>query len=261
MKLKLTRPLVFFDIEATGLDVAKDHIVELGYIKVYPDGTEQSETLRFKPVDALGNTVHIPEKIVDIHGISDDDVKDSPTFKECAGDIYEKIFKDSDLAGFNSNRFDIPILVEELLRAGLNVDFDGVKCIDVQNIYHKLEKRNLAAALSFYCGKELSDAHQALADTRATYEVLQAQLDHYPDDLSNDVDALSDFSTLNKTVDLAGRVALDEQGHEIFTFGKNKNRRVADVVRRDPGFISWILQGDFPLNTKQVVERLRLKYK
>ncbi len=261
MKLKLTRPLIFFDLETTGLDVSKDHILELSYIKVYPDGTEQRKTLRFKPTDMLGNVVPIPPKTTLVHGITDADVADCPAFRECAESLYNDVFKDCDLAGFNSNRFDIPLLVEEFLRAGVNVDMSGVRAIDVQNIYHKLEKRNLAAALKFYCGKELVDAHHASADTEATYDVLQAQLDHYPQDLQNDVASLAEFSAMGKNVDLAGRVALDEEGKEIFTFGKHRNERVEDVVRKDPNFFNWIRQGDFPLNTKQVVEALRLKYK
>lgn len=261
MKLKLTRPLIFFDLETTGLDVSKDHILELSYIKVFPDGREERDTLRFKPVDMLGNDVVIPEKTTAVHGISDADVSGCPPFRECAETLYEDVFKDCDLAGFNSNRFDIPLLVEEFLRAGVNVDMSGIRTVDVQNIYHKLEKRNLAAALKFYCGKEMVDAHQASADTEATYEVLQAQLDHYPAELQNDVDFLAEFSTMVKTLDFAGRVALDEEGKEIFTFGKHRNKRVEDVVRRDPNFFNWIRQGDFPLNTKQVVEALWLKYK
>ena len=261
MKLKLSRPLIFFDLETTGLDVSKDHILELSYIKVFPDGREEKETLRIKPADMLGNVIPIPAKTTAVHGITDADVKDCPTFKECAETLFNNVFKDCDLAGYNSNRFDIPLLVEEFLRAGVNVDMSGVRFIDVQNIYHKLEKRTLAAALKFYCGKELVDAHHASADTEATYDVLQAQLDHYPEELENDVTFLSEFSMLGKNVDLAGRVALDEDGKEIFTFGKHKNERVEDVVHKDPNFFNWIRQGDFPLNTKQVVEALRLKYK
>lgn len=261
MKLNLSRPLIFFDLETTGLDVSKDRIIELSYIKVYPDGREERNTLRFKPCDVLGNVMSIPEKTIAVHGITDDDVADCPAFKDCAAELYNEVFKDCDLAGFNSNRFDIPLLVEELLRAGVNVDMSGIRMIDVQNIYHKLEKRNLAAALLFYCGKELVDAHTASADTMATYEVLQAQLDHYPNDLTNDVSFLAEYSAMGKNVDLAGRVALDEEGKEIFTFGKHKNERVEDVVKKDPNFFNWIRQGDFPLNTKQVVEALRLKYK
>lgn len=261
MKLKLERPIVFFDLETTGLDVSKDHIVELSYIKVMPDGEERTATMRFCPVDVLGHVIHIPEKCTAIHGITDDDVADCPSFKEKAHDLYHDVFEGCDLAGFNSNRFDIPLLVEELLKAGVQVDLSGVRTVDVQNIYHKLEKRNLEAAYKYYCGKDLTDAHHAMADTQATYEVLKAQLDRYPEDLSNDVASLAEFSTMNKNVDLAGRIILDDDGDELFTFGKHKNKKVKDVVRRDPGFISWILQGDFPLNTKQTVQRLQLKYR
>lgn len=261
MKLKLERPIVFFDLETTGLDVSKDYILELGYVKVTPDGSEQTGSMRFRPVDALGNTVHIPEVTTAVHGISDADVSDCPTFKEKAASLYHDVFEGCDLGGFNSNRFDIPLLVESFLKAGVSFDLSDVRFVDVQNIFHKMEKRNLDAAYRFYCGKEMTSAHQALSDTQATYEVLQAQLDRYEGELTNDVSFLSEFSSMNKNVDLAGRVVLDDKGREIFTFGKYKNRLVEEVVKKDPGFISWILQGDFPLNTKQVVRRLSLKYK
>ncbi len=261
MNLQLKRPIVFFDLETTGLDVAKDHIVELSYVKVKPAGDEERGTIRFRPVDVLGNTLHIPDKTTEFHGITDEDVAQCPTFKECAQHIWNEVFQGADLAGFNSNRFDIPLLVEELLRSGVNVDLTDVKFLDVQNIYHKMEKRNLAAAYKFYCGKDLTDAHHAQADTEATYEVLRSQLDHYTEELKNDVDFLADFSSMGKNVDLAGRIVYDEQGDEIFTFGKHKGNKVKDVVKDDPGFISWILKGDFALNTKQEVQRLSFKYK
>ena len=261
MNLKLTKPVVFFDLETTGLDVTKDHILELSFIKLFPNGTDMEETMRFKPVNALGMTVDIPKKATEINGIHNEDVAECPTFAEKAQDLYDKVFKDADLAGFNSNKFDVPMLVEKLLNAGVAVDLKDTTLVDVQNIYHKLEKRNLEAAYKFYCGKELENAHSANADTRATYEVLKAQLDHYPDELKNDIDSLAEFSTMNKTLDFAGRVALNDEGKEIFTFGKHKGKAVEDIVKSDPGFFGWVMQGDFPLNTKLVIKKLEQKYK
>lgn len=252
-KLILKNPIIFFDLETTGVDITKDKIVEISYVKVYPNGNEEAKNLRINP------GCHIPESSSAVHGIYDDDVKDCPTFKEVASDI-AKDFEGCDVAGFNSNRFDIPLLVEELLRAGIDsLDLRKHKFVDVQNIYHKLEKRTLVAAYKYYCGKNLEDAHSALADTRATYEVLQAQLDHYPEDLKNDIDFLSEFSTMNKTVDFAGRMAYDEKGDEIFTFGKYKGVKVTDVLRRDSGYFGWMLQGDFTLDTKRELMKIRLR--
>ena len=248
MKLKLERPLVFFDLETTGVDVSRDHIVELCYIKLHPNGNEESKTLRLRPVDALGRTLHIPAEATAVYGISDDDVADCPTFADIAADL-QHVLEGCDLAGFNSNRFDVPLLVEEFLRCGVNIDLQHTRLVDVQNIYHKLEKRTLVAAYKYYCQKDLENAHSADADTRATIEVLEAQLDMYPDELQNDVEQLAAFSAMNKNVDFAGR------------FGKYKGLLVQEVFPRDPGFVSWMLQGDFPLNTKQVVTRLSLKYK
>ncbi|MBO7660866.1 MAG: 3'-5' exonuclease [Bacteroidaceae bacterium] len=260
MKLNLTRPLVFFDIESTGLDVSKDHIVELCYIKVLPNGNEEAKNMRSRPVDFHGETVHIPEISSAIHGITDDDVKDCPSFKEIAEELQET-FKGCDFAGFNSNKFDVPLLVEEFLRVGINIDLSQCHFVDVQNIYHKLERRTLAAAYKFYCGRDLENAHSADADTRATLEVLQAQLDKYPDDLQNDVKFLADFSAMNRNVDFAGRMIYDENDVEIINFGKYKGRAAKEVFFRDPGYLGWVLQGDFPLNTKQVFQRVALKYK
>lgn len=261
MNLNLTKPIVFFDLETTGLDVTKDHILELSYIKVMPDGMEQSSTMRFHPVSALGETVHIPEKSTEIHGIHDEDVADCPVFADVAEELYDKVFKDADWAGFNSNKFDVPMLVEHLLKAGVKVDLGETRLIDVQNIYHKLEKRTLEAAYKFYCDKDLTNAHSADADTRATYEVLKAQLDHYPEELKNDVASLSEFSAMAKTLDFAGRVAVNEEGKEYFTFGKHKGKTVEEIVAKDPGFFGWVMRGDFPLNTKQVIKRLEMKYR
>lgn len=253
MNLKLSRPLVFFDIEATGLNIASDRIVELCYIKIFPDGKEESQTMRFNP------GIHISAEATAVNGIKDEDVTNCPAFKEKANALAET-FSGCDFAGFNSNFFDIPLLAEEFLRADVNFDFSKAEFIDVQNIYHKMERRNLAAAYKFYCGKELTDAHTAMADTRATYEVLMGQLDRYTTELKNDVDFLAEFSRRNHNVDLAGRIVYDEKGVETVNFGKYKGRPVADVLRRDPGYLAWILQGDFTQNTKQTFQRLKLKY-
>ena len=203
--------------------------------------------------------MHIPEVASSVHGITDDDVKDCPTFADVAPQL-AATFEGCDLAGFNSNRFDLPLLAEEFMKTGVNIDLSHVQAIDVQNIYHKLEKRTLAAAYKFYCGRDLENAHSALADTQATYEVLQAQLDHYPNDLQNDVDFLAEFSRMNRNIDFAGRFVYDESGKELINFGKYKGKAIKDVLSRDPGYYSWIMQGDFTLNTKQVLTKLRLKY-
>lgn len=253
MKLNLKRPIIFFDLETTGLDIAKDRIVELCYIRVEPNGNEEARSMRINP------EMHIPEVASSVHGITDDDVKDCPTFADVAPQL-AATFERCDLAGFNSNRFDLPLLAEEFMKAGVNIDLSHVQAIDVQNIYHKLEKRTLAAAYKFYCGRDLENAHSALADTQATYEVLQAQLDHYPNDLQNDVDFLAEFSRMNRNIDFAGRFVYDESGKELINFGKYKGKAIKDVLSRDPGYYSWIMQGDFTLNTKQVLTKLRLKY-
>lgn len=253
MKLNLKKPIIFFDLETTGLDIAKDRIVELCYIRVEPNGNEEARSMRINP------EMHIPEVASSVHGITDDDVKDCPTFADVAPQL-AATFEGCDLAGFNSNRFDLPLLAEEFMKAGVNIDLSHVQAIDVQNIYHKLEKRTLAAAYKFYCGRDLENAHSALADTQATYEVLQAQLDHYPNDLQNDVDFLAEFSRMNRNIDFAGRFVYDESGKELINFGKYKGKAIKDVLSRDPGYYSWIMQGDFTLNTKQVLTKLRLKY-
>lgn len=252
MKLNLKNPIVFFDLETTGVNITNDRIVELCYIKVYPNGNEESKSMRINP------EMHIPETSSAIHGIYDEDVRDCPTFKQIAKDLAHTL-EGCDLAGFNSNRFDIPVLVEEFLRAGIDIDLSKRKFVDVQNIYHKLERRTLSAAYKFYCGKDLENAHSAMADTQATYEVLKAQLDHYPDELQNDVAFLADFSKMSNNVDFAGRMVYDDQGVEIFNFGKYKGRAVKDVLRTDPGYYGWILQGDFARNTKQILTQIRLR--
>lgn len=252
MKLNLKNSLVFFDLETTGTNINTDRIVEICYLKVYPNGNEESKTMRINP------GMHIPEASSAIHGIYDADVADCPTFKEVAKDIARDL-EGADIAGFNSNRFDVPVLVEEFLRAGIDIDLTRRKFIDVQVIYHKLEQRTLSAAYKFYCGKNLEDAHTAEADTRAAYEVLKAQLDHYPDVLENDINFLSEYSSYNKNVDFAGRIVYDDKGVEVFNFGKYKGMPVSEVLQRDPGYYGWVLNGDFTLNTKNVLTKIRLR--
>ena len=252
MKLNLKNPLVFFDLETTGTNINSDRIVEICYLKVYPNGNEESKTMRINP------EMHIPEASSAIHGIYDADVADCPTFKDVAKNIANDL-EGCDLAGFNSNRFDIPLLAEEFLRAGVDIDMMKRKFIDVQVIYHKLEQRTLSAAYKFYCDKNLEDAHTAEADTRATYEVLKAQLDRYPDVLENDMKFLADYSSYNKNVDFAGRIVYNEQGVEVFNFGKYKGMSVAEILKKDIGYFGWLMQGDFTLNTKNVLTKIRLR--
>ena len=279
MKLNLTRPLIVFDLETTGLDFIRDRIIQISYIKVSPDGTEERENLFVNPEKP------IPHEVVELTGITDDDVKDAPTFKTLAPQLCEK-FKGCDFAGYNSNHFDIPMLAEEFLRAGIDFDFSKVRLIDAQTIFHKMERRNLAAAYKFYCGRKMEEdftAHRADEDTEATYRVLMGELDKYapgvqeePDRvLENDMDSLAEFSKQNDNVDFAGRIVwklvigadgkpvLDadgkEQKVEVFNFGKYKGRPVADVLRTDIGYYSWMMGGDFTFNTKQVLTRIRLR--
>ncbi len=252
MKLNLKNPLVFFDLETTGTNINSDRIVEICYLKVYPNGNEESRTLRINP------EMHIPEAASAVHGIFDNDVADCPTFKDVAKKIAADI-EGCDLAGFNSNRFDIPVLAEEFLRAGVDIDLKKRKFVDVQVIYHKLEQRTLSAAYKFYCDKNLEDAHTAEADTRATYEVLKAQLDCYADILENDINFLSNYSCYNRNVDFAGRIVYNDQDIEVFNFGKYKGMSVKEVLQKDPGYYSWIMQGDFTLNTKNVLTKIRLR--
>ncbi|MDO5771945.1 MAG: 3'-5' exonuclease [Bacteroidales bacterium] len=254
MELNLRNPLIFFDLETTGVNAAKDKIVEISYIKVYPNGKEESNTIRINP----GR--HIPEEATAVHHITDDDVKNCPSFKDVAKEL-SRVFEGCDIAGFNSNRFDLPLLVEEFLAAGVNIDMTKRKFIDVQTIFHKMEQRTLVAAYKFYCGKNLEDAHSADADTRATYEVLKAQLDRYPS-LQNDVDFLSEFSTQNKNVDFAGRIIYNDKNVEVFNFGKHKGCPVEEVFRTiDRGYYDWMMQGDFPQNTKNVITNIKLRCK
>lgn len=251
MELKLVKPIVFFDLETTGTNISDDRIVEISYIKIFPDGREESRTLRVNP----GRP--IPPEATAVHHISDADVANKPLFAQVAKEL-EAVFTDVDIAGFNSNRFDVPLLVEEFLRVGTNLDLTQCRFVDVQTIFHKMEQRTLSAAYLFYCGKELDDAHSASADTRATYEVLKAQLDRYAS-LQNDIDFLSKFSTHNRNVDFAGRIIYNDKDIEVFNFGKYKGMPVSEVLMRDSGYYSWIMQGDFPLNTKNVITRIRLR--
>ena len=251
MKLNLVKPIIFFDLETTGTDFSKDRIVEICYIKVYPDGREVEYTKRINP------EMHIPEGASAVHGIYDADVKDCPTFREVAREIANE-FEGCDVAGFNSNRFDLPMLAEEFLRAQVDIDLSRLRAVDVQVLYHKREPRTLSAAYKFYCGEVLEDAHSALADTRATYEVLKAQLSHY-DDMPNDIEALSKESSFTNNVDFAGRIVYDDNGREVFNFGKYKGMPVDVVLDRDPGYYGWMMNGDFSLNTKQVLTRIKLR--
>jgi len=279
MKLNLTKPLVVFDLETTGLDLVKDRIIQLSLIKVYPDGNEERKNIFVNPGQP------IPAEVTALTGISNEDVKDAPTFKQLAADLAE-LFKGSDIAGFNSNHFDVPLLAEEFLRAGIDFDFSKCRLIDVQTIFHKMERRNLAAAYKFYCGRKMEEdfeAHRADQDTEATYRVLQGHLDMYnpetaeePDRaLPNDMQVLAEFSKTNDNVDFAGRIVWkemkDENGNtqldsdgkprrqEVFNFGKYKGWVVSDVLHRDPGYFSWMLSGEFTYNTKQVLTRIRLR--
>lgn len=251
MKLNLKKPLIFFDLETTGLNIMTDRIVEIAYLKVYPNGNEESKKLRINP----GRP--IPAESTVIHHISDEDVKDCPTFKQVAQGIAND-FKGCDIAGYNSNNFDVPFLAEELLRAEVDFDFANSRFIDVQVVFHKMEKRTLEAAYRFYCNAELEDAHSANADTQATYEVLKAQLDRYPE-LQNDVEFLSKFTKFNRNVDYAGRIVLDDKGVEIFNFGKHKGKSVEAVLREEPAYYSWMMNGEFPLYTKKVLTSIRLR--
>ena len=249
MNLNLSKPIVFFDLETTGVNIGKDRIVEISILKVFPNGNKESKTWLVNP------EVEIPEEASNIHGITNEKVVTEPTFKELAPKVNEMI-SGCDLAGFNSNRFDIPLLAEELMRAGIDFDMKNRKAIDVQVIFHKKEQRTLGAGYQFYCGKELEGAHSAEADTNATYEILLAQLDKY-DDIGNTVDDLSAFSTHGKRADFAGFILMNEDDQEIFSFGKYKGRTVEDVLKENPGYHNWIQNVDFPLYTKKVLKEIK----
>tara|TARA_R110002051_G_scaffold105500_1_gene178439 strand:- start:8965 stop:9750 length:786 start_codon:yes stop_codon:yes gene_type:complete len=250
MELKLTRPICFFDLETTGVNVVKDRIVEIAILKVYPNGNKESKTWLVNP------EMQIPDEVIAVHGITNEKVANEPTFKELSKEIYALI-KDSDLGGFNSDRFDIPLLAEEMLRAEVDFDLKNTVSVDVQTIFHKMEKRTLGAAYTFYCDKILEDAHSAAADTLATYEVLLAQLERYPD-LENNIKKLAEFSSHKRTVDFAGFIIYDEEDQEVFSFGKHKGKKVHDVLESEPGYFSWILNAEFPLYTKKILTQIKL---
>ena len=253
MKLKLTRPLVFFDLETTGTNITHDRIVEISIVKLMPDGTVVERSRRLNP------EMPIPAEATAVHHITDDDVAGEPTFRQVAASL-SKLLQGCDIAGFNSNRFDIPLLDQEFHRAGVDFDLNGVRFVDVQTIYHKKEPRTLVAAYRYYCGKELEEAHSALPDTRATMEVLMAQLDVY-DDLPVELDGLSEFANPNRNVDLLGRLIYDDNKREVINFGKYKGRLAEEVLASDPGYYNWIMQGDFAQNTKNAFTRIKMRLK
>lgn len=254
MQLSLKNPILFFDIESTGLNVATDRIVEISAVKVFPDGTTETKTKRLNP------TIPISPEAQRVHGISDEDVKDCPKFSQIAKSLAQWM-KGCDIAGYNSLKFDIPLLSEEFLRVGVDFDFRKRHLIDVQNIFHKMEKRTLSAAYKFYCNKDLENAHSAEADTLATYEVLMAQLDRYQDELQNDVKFLADFSTQTRFLDYAGRICLNENDVPVFNFGKHKGQPVATVLEKEPSYFKWMIDGQFTLDTKKVITELYLAMK
>lgn len=251
MELKLSKPICFFDLETTGIDITKDRIVEISILKVYPNGNKESKTWLVNP------TIPIPKAASDVHGITDERVAGEPTFKELAKQIHNMI-KDSDLAGYNSDRFDIPLLAEEMLRAEVDFDLGNRVSVDVQTIFHKMEQRTLSAAYKFYCGKDLIDAHTASADTNATYEILKAQLDRY-DNLENNIKKLSEFTYRKQIADFAGFIGYNDKGEETFTFGKHKGKRVEDIFDEEPGYFGWLLSADFPLYTKKILTAIKLR--
>jgi DNA polymerase-3 subunit epsilon len=251
MKLNLKNPLIFFDLETTGIDVTSDRIVEISYLKIYPNGDEETKTMKINPL------MPIPAKVTAIHGITDEDVKDAPKFSEVAKTLIQ-VFEGCDFAGYNSNKFDLPLLAEEFLRVGADIDLKKRKFVDIQVIFHKKEQRTLSAALKFYCDKELTNAHSAEADTKATYEILKAQLERYSD-LPNDIDELSKYSSHNRNADFLGRIVFDEEDHEIFNFGKYKGQRVEEVLKKDLGYYGWMMNGQFPLHTKNVLTAIKLR--
>jgi DNA polymerase-3 subunit epsilon len=250
MNLKISKPICFFDLETTGVNVSLDRIVEISILKIFPNGNKESKTWLVNP------GVPIPSEASNIHGITNDIVKNEPFFKMIASDI-KSMINNCDLAGFNSNKFDIPLLAEELLRSEIDFSLDNVATIDVQNIFHKMEQRTLSAAYQFYCGKSLDNAHSSKADTLATYEVLESQIEKY-DDLENNVSFLSDFSKRGKNVDLAGFIKYNEDNIPCFSFGKHKGKTVDYVLENESGYFGWLLNADFPMYTKKVLTQIRL---
>lgn len=268
MKLNLTKPIVFFDLETTGVQVGSDHIVQICLLKVMPDGSEHDVTYLVRPADDKGNTLSIPAESTAIHHITDEMVASHPSFRQLAPAIAEFI-GDADLAGYNSNKFDVPLLVEEFLRAGVEFSLKERHLVDVQNIFHRMEPRTLVAAYRFYCGKELDGAHSADADTKATYEVLKSQLDRYEGvpytdrdgktttPIVNDIVALSEFSGNAQWADLVGHIGYDKQHREVFNFGKHKGKTLEQVFNQEPAYYDWMMKADFPLSTKQVVMQVQ----
>ncbi len=264
MQLQLNRPIAFFDLETTGTNVVKDRIVEISIYKVHPDGKTETLTKLINP------EIPIPREITEIHGITNEDVASEPTFKQLAP-MLNQFLNSCDLAGYNSNKFDIPMLIEEFLRCGINFDVKKRRLVDVQNIFHKMEPRTLKAAYKFYCGKELVDAHAAEADTKATFEILLSQLDRYKgvdyedregkleEPVKNDVQALHDFSYNHNNADLVGHIGYNKQGKEIFKFGKHKGKIAEDVFRKEPQYFDWMMKADFPLSTKNVIHSIKLR--
>lgn len=251
MNLILKKPMCFFDLETTGINISQDRIVEISILKVFPNGTEESKTWLVNP------EMQIPKEVIAIHGITNEKVANEPTFKELAKEIHNMI-KDSDLGGFNSNRFDIPLLAEEMLRADMDFDMKNRVAVDVQTIFHKMEQRTLSAAYKFYCDENLEGAHSAEADTKATYEVLKAQLDKY-DNLENDTSFLAEFSSRKKFADFAGFITFNKDQQECFSFGKHKGKLVTEVLEKEPGYFGWLLNADFPLYTKKVLTAIKLR--
>lgn len=251
MNLQLKRPIVFLDLETTGVNIATDRILEIALLKVHPGGKTESKIHRINP------TIPIPAESTKVHKITDEDIKDKPTFKELAQE-FNAFLGGCDMAGYNSNKFDIPMLIEEFTRAGIDFVLADRKLVDVQNIFHKMEQRTLSAAYKFYCNKDLTNAHSAEADTMATFEILLSQLERY-DTLSNDIDFLAQFSSVNKNVDLAGRIVMNDAGEEVFNFGKYKGKSVRDVFKSEPSYYDWMMKGDFATNTKNVITQIRLK--
>ncbi|MCH7525383.1 MAG: ribonuclease H-like domain-containing protein [Bacteroidetes bacterium] len=251
MQLNLTKPICFFDLETTGVNISKDRIVEISILKVFPDGKEVKKTWLVNP------EMTIPKEVIDIHGITNEKVANEPTFKAIAKDV-QAMIKDSDLGGFNSKRFDIPLLAEEMLRADIDFDMKNRVSVDVQTIFHKMEQRTLVAAYKFYCDKNLEDAHSAEADTFATYEVLKAQLEKYGE-LENNTKFLANFSSHKKFADFAGFINFNDKGEECFSFGKHKGKLVVDVLDEEPGYFGWLLNADFPLYTKKVFTAIKLR--
>lgn len=251
MKLNLSKPIAFFDLETTGVNVASDRIVEISVLKIMPNGDKEVKTKLINP------TIPIPKESSDIHGIKDEDVKDKATFKEVAKE-FAKFIEGCDLGGYNSNKFDVPLLAEEFLRADVDFDVSKRKLIDVQNIFHKMEQRTLVAAYQFYCQKDLTSAHSAEADTIATYEVLEAQLEKYSE-LENNMAFLHEFSQRTKNADLLGRIVFNKDNVEVFNFGKHKGKPVEEVFDKEPGYYHWMMNGDFPLYTKKILTQIKLR--